>query len=341
MKVTGTVKTIAQDELVFIHVIAPDGKVAQFVQTEVASDKSYSYDLKLKSDLAESSSYKIKVTYDVDEVAEARFTIAGKVNTGPAISVKTDKAAYSSGETIRISGKVSEDLLKPGQQVLIRVWNPEGAAYRFEPLSTSSDGSYSYEMKVGGELGLSGEYDVVASYGEDAEAKTTFNFQIPVGKTSYSLKFEDKSYPIPYEVTEGPAKVKSMILKEGDKSIVISLEGATESGQIIIELPREVIDSKADNGETDRPYLVMASDFDTGREEAAAIEEEDATADKRILVIDYEEGTDLIEIAGTQIVPEFGQIAILVFAATMIALVMLMGGGRFRIQGLGSLGRRR
>lgn len=336
MKITGKVKTIAPDELVYIHIVRPAGTIAQIVQTEVESDKSYSYDLKLKSDLTAATGYKVKVTYDIDEVAEERFSITGKVTTGPPITVKTDKADYSSGETIEISGKVSADIIETGQKVLIRVWNPEGAAYRFDPVATSSDGSYSYDMKVGGDLGLPGEYDVIASYGEDVEAKTTFNFgEITSGKINYNLRVDDETYPITYEVAEGSATVKSMILKVNDKSIVISLEGVTEPGQIVVELPREVIDSKS--GQNDTAYLVTTSDLDTGTEEATTISE-DSTSDKRILIIDYDQGTDLIEISGTQVVPEFGEIAMIILGVTMMAIIAMFARGRFGMQtGLGSL----
>jgi hypothetical protein len=334
------VDKIVEDELVYIHIIKPNKLVADIKTTEVESDKTYSYELRLKSDLSESDDYKVKVTYNIDLVAEKKFAITGTVSGGAEITVKTDKRDYASTDTVTISGKVSADIIESGKQVLIRVDNPDGTPYRIDPVSVRADGSYSYEMKIGGKLGLPGEYEVTASYGEDVDAKTTFNFGLiapPGGGTAnYNLRVEEDTYPIEYELSGGAVNSMSIPKDQNDNPIpklVIRMD-AEEEGQLTVVLPREVIDAIEDGDDIDFVVTVEDADGNISTVEADEIENTD---DERILVIDFPAGAERIEIAGTQVVPEFGQIAPVILAATMVALIALIASGRLRQSGLGSI----
>jgi hypothetical protein len=343
MTITGEVKRIAGEELVYIHIIKPDKLVAQVASTEVKSDKTYRYQLRLKSDLSESDEYKIKVTYNIEEIAEKNFAIKGTTSTGADITVRTDKKDYASSDTVTISGRVSTDIIETGKQVLIRVDNPEGAAYRIDPVSVSADGLYSYEMRIGGKLGLPGEYEVTVTYGGDVEATTTFNFgettsptPPPTGKTSYNLRVEEDTYPIEYELSGGVIDSISIPKDQNDNPIpklVIRMD-AEEEGQLTVVLPREVIDAIEDGDDID--FVVTVEDAD-GNIEMVEAEEIENTDDERTLVIDVPAGADRIEIAGTQVVPEFGEIAPIILVATMVALVALIATARLGKSHLGSL----
>jgi hypothetical protein len=91
------------------------------------------------------------------------------------LTVSTDKATYSQGETVIISGHTSNAT----QQILLQVFNPKGAAYRFDLISGPSitaDGHFKYLLKIGGKLGSSGIYKIILSEsGQRAETAFSFN----------------------------------------------------------------------------------------------------------------------------------------------------------------------
>lgn len=91
----------------------------------------------------------------------------------PGLTVQTDKASYLLGEQVILSGNVSQPV--EGLPVIIQVFNPNGAAYSFAQVNVTSSGSYSYTFAIGGDLGPSGQYRILASYGS-ATAETTLLF---------------------------------------------------------------------------------------------------------------------------------------------------------------------
>lgn len=83
----------------------------------------------------------------------------------PAVTVETDKVYYNAGETVNISGKVA-NVTATDLPVIIQVFNPNGAAYRFDQVVPSSaDGSFKYSLEISGILGVPGDYTIKASYG--------------------------------------------------------------------------------------------------------------------------------------------------------------------------------
>ncbi|MGI0025667.1 MAG: PEFG-CTERM sorting domain-containing protein, partial [Nitrososphaera sp.] len=96
-------------------------------------------------------------------------------------------------------------------------------------------------------------------------------------------------------------------------------------------LPRHVID--AVEGGLDVKYVVATTDIDTGSDSTANVIESDASGESRTLVIEYEAGTDLIEILGTKVVPEFGIYSAIILAAAMLGIIAVTArfSNRFRI----------
>ena len=320
--VTGTVPKIVEDEVVSVMLYRPDGTVVLSASqyADPASDKTYSASLRLDSDLEVEDEYSIKVAYDNKEV-EIEFDITGQSTTGGALTVKTDKATYENGSTVKVTGTVASDLLVPNQdQVLLRFNAPDKNPCRIDPADLASDGSYSYDLVLGGKCGLTGKYEVIAFYNLK-DVKTTFDLQ--GGITAYTLQAGGKSHTIEYEISNG--QIKSMFVKPAEDILVISID-ADQDGQLTLVLPREVIDaSQAGN---DIPYVVSTTDIDSGDEGNVDIEESDTTAAERTIVIDYKSGTDLIEITGTQVVPEFGTIAVIILAVALVGIILVTSGYR-------------
>jgi hypothetical protein len=81
--------------------------------------------------------------------------------------------APCAGSTVTITGEIADDEIESGQQILVQIFNPENAPYRFDPLTPESDGSYSYSLVIGGPLGINGEWQVKVTYGK-SNAEETF-----------------------------------------------------------------------------------------------------------------------------------------------------------------------
>lgn len=329
--ITGTVPRIVEDDVVSVLLYRPDGTVvlpaSQYVEPN--TDKTYTASLRLDSDLDVEDEYSIKVGYDGKEV-EVEFDITGQSTTTGAITVNTDKPTYQNGNTVRITGSVAEDLIVPTEdQVLLRINAPDKNPCRIDLENLASDGSYTYSLVLGGKCGLTGKYEVIAIYNQK-DVKTTFTLEGGVSGTSYSLQAGGKTHIIEYEISGGT--IKSMFVRPNDNMLVVSI-AAEEDGQLTLVLPREVID--AAEGGKDISYLVATTDLEAGVNDDVDIEEDDSTDKARTIVIDYKAGTDLIEITGTTVVPEFGTIAAIVLAVSIVGIIVATtrygSNGRFSL----------
>jgi len=92
------------------------------------------------------------------------------------IVVTTDKTSYMEGETIMVTGEVSEILF--GYAISLLVIAPNGNVVVIDQLMVGSDKTYSTELTAGGSLmKASGEYTVQVLYAtENRTAETTFTF---------------------------------------------------------------------------------------------------------------------------------------------------------------------
>jgi predicted secreted protein with PEFG-CTERM motif len=318
LTVSGVVPRIVTDEDgVSITITTPAGNFVAAKFPEPASDESYTASFVLPSTLAEDEDYRVVVYYDDKEV-ELEFDVTGKA-TGSvgALTVKTDKTSYSVGSTVTISGQISDEIFVEGQQIALQVFNPDDAPYRFDPIVPEDDGSYSYPMPVGGPLGVTGEWQVKVTYGTQT-SETTFDLTGGVPSTpKYDLRVDDDTFTIEYE-SDGP--VNSMYVRPAEKKLVVSIDGE-DDGQLTITLPREVIDAVQSG--SDVQYVVSTLDTQTGEQRMIDITEGVSNAAERTITIDYEAGTDLIEIQGTSIVPEFGPLSAIVLAVAVFSIIAI------------------
>jgi len=87
-----------------------------------------------------------------------------KVQPVDTISVSTDKSSYQNGDSILISGKVSNFI--PNEQVTVWITNPQGIAVAINHVETESSNNFSTSIPIGGGLWKSDNtYKVYAQYG--------------------------------------------------------------------------------------------------------------------------------------------------------------------------------
>jgi uncharacterized cupredoxin-like copper-binding protein len=205
------------------------------------------------------------------------------------MTIKADKTSYAAGDTITLSGTVGGGTVKAGggeqqQPVVLQVSNPINAVYRLTKVPVAADGSWNYEFKIGGVLGIRGEYRAVAIY-SGKQAETTFSF------TKFNFAAAEEAPPLPpptppttttaagekmqtYNVGIGGQEYEIRYVIEGgkvtdikadpDSSTLTVTVNQTQKGILNIELPRTVVDAKSDGGR-DANYTVVVIDHGGGR----------------------------------------------------------------------------
>src|SRR5581483_11101052 len=86
------------------------------------------------------------------------------------VTVSTDKLSYTSGEAVHIGGRASPVIT--GQSVLIRVLNPNNVLYKQDFAIVNPEGAYTYDLVIGGPLGISGSYTIKAFYNGQVASKS-------------------------------------------------------------------------------------------------------------------------------------------------------------------------
>jgi hypothetical protein len=132
------------------------------------------------------------------------------------------------------------------------------------------------------------------------------------GSNTFDLTIDDQTYPLMYNITGG--EVSSITADRAQSTLLINI-ASREDGTLTIELPRNVIDSKA-QGNTDEEYAVFVDDQPNNFEETTNNNE------ARVLEIGFDNGAEQIEIAGTQIIPEFGPISAIILAISIIGFIL-------------------
>ena len=235
------------------------------------------------------------------------------------ITVQTEKGSYMSGDTIKITGKVTVDTGTVNQPILIQVLDPTGNnRAKLDQVTAAADGSFTYSFPSGGPLmATSGAYKVIATYKGQSQT-TTFDFTAAPGGgwKQFPLVVAGQTYQIQYMISGG--SVKNMTIDGPTSTLTVNVD-STADGKLDIRLPRNVIDSReGTDGKTgnDKDFAVVVDDQFTDATEATP------TADMRQISIDLDQGSQTVEIVGTFAIPEFGAIAAIVLAVAIVGIIV-------------------
>ncbi len=251
--------------------------------------------------------------------------------TNDSIVVTTDKASYSEGETIVITGEVRD--LYSGTPVSVIVKAPNGNLVSIAQVEIGADKKFSTEMTAGGALMKSeGAYIITAQYGTaNRSAETTFEFggaavvvtppeedESMVSDTM--VKMGDGNGSIGYEITGG--QLLSITPDVDANSLIVGID-ATSDGSLTLTIPRSVADALLETGEDDEFFVLI-----DGEEVDFS---EDASSTDRTLTIAFQAGAEEIEIIGTFVVPEFGTIAAMILAVAIVSIIAVSAKSRLSI----------
>jgi len=240
---------------------------------------------------------------------------AQQTPSAPLITTNTDKTTYTIGDTIVISGSVQSVVV--GTPLTIQILDPNNNLVQVAQIDVSQDGKYTDTIKAVGALWkTNGVYTVKVQYGPpNVTAQSTFAFQSTFAPIISSFQLKDptsqQTFYVNYTISGGT--VKTMTIDAQSLSVIVSIN-STSNGNIELQLPRALIDSKLTSGQDD-PFIVVIDGADV-----KALSDSGNT-NFRNINIQFLQGDQDIEIIGTQIVPEFGILAALVFAIAISSIV--------------------
>jgi len=233
----------------------------------------------------------------------------------PLLSVNVSNNSFEEGETIVISGKVSTVIRET--PVTIQIFN-EGNLIEIAQLVVAQDGSFTHTILAQGpQWQNEGDYTIRASYGEGNIAEANFEFfkQIAIADTSDFFEVDaggSGTFDVEYIIRGGT--VKDMIVDSEIFALIVIIE-STGDGSLTLDLPRESIDATKSDGSDDL-FIILIDGIEVIYDEAITNE------DTRTITIQFEEGDSDIEVIGTYIIPEFGTIASLILAVSIISVII-------------------
>ncbi|HEY5631551.1 MAG TPA: hypothetical protein VIR31_05440 [Nitrososphaeraceae archaeon] len=159
---------------------------------------------------------------------------------------------------------------------------------------------------------------------EDNKVDTIFHFvstntttSTNNGNKTYGVRIGDKTFPITYQITGSGNKLSNITAAKDNTTLLVNVGGSKANGNLTIQLPRNLIDSKK-QGNQDSPYVIFEDSQPSQR-----IQEIKSNAQARTLVIDFDKGTNIIEIAGSKMLPEFGPASAVVLAIAIMGIIMV------------------
>ena len=263
-----------------------------------------------------------------------------------SIILNIDKTSYLEGETISISGEITNMIAS--NQISLIIQSPNGNLVALDQMTVGSDKQFSTEIKLGGKLmKQEGTYTIKVQYGEQS-ITTSFEFggvtDIPENEleevivedtvedivmedsvivdsivTATTLTIQDSTDLISYEITNG--KITNVIPDLDAVSLLIDIE-AIDNGAITLTIPRSVLDSTIND--SDDEFFVLVDGEEVYFEEIT-------TSTDRTLTIEFLAGSEQIEIIGTFVIPEFGTIAAMILAVAIISIIAISAKSRLSI----------
>ena len=237
------------------------------------------------------------------------------------IFVETSQNAYEEGDTIVVSGNVTSII--SGTPITLQIFR-EGNLVDIAQVEIAQDGNYAHTFIAKGPLWQKdGSYIVRAFYGTST-IETGFEFysKQTLIETTDIFEVDAGSYgTFDIDYTVRGATVKEMIVDSEIFALIVILETG-DDGAITLKLPRESIDAKKIDTQDDT-FIILIDGIEVPYREVST------NADSRTITIEFEEGDSDIEIIGTFVVPEFGNIVMIILFIGIFSTIVL--STRYRI----------
>lgn len=147
--------------------------------------------------------------------------------------------------------------------------------------------------------------DSISQLNETAASVLTNTKELEIGNASYQVRYQ----------ISGENQLEAMRVQRDNITLAAEIS-AVSDGVLAIELPRGIIDSKKQSNADDAYAVFVDGQF------VPYVEIMNNT-EVRILRIEFNNGSEQIEITGTHIVAEFGPLAAFVLAVSIGSLIIV------------------
>ena len=239
-----------------------------------------------------------------------------------SISLSANNDIYYMGDHIVVFGTV--DTVFDEMPVTIQIYH-ESTLIDVGQVPVAADGTFAATFTADGHQWKDeGTYAVRAFYTANIIAETTFEFFSEVITESHAVFPVDipnsGTFDVGYTIRGGEVKDIEMNL---DRYSILVQTTMDTNGSIILKLPRESFDAQNDG--TDGTFIILISKENTSAENFAYVEyEEIATgSDYRTIRIPLEDGDKWVEVVGTYVIPEFGNIVIIILVVAVTSTIII------------------
>ncbi len=235
----------------------------------------------------------------------------------------TDSSLYDHESQIVVQGVVSH--VKEDIPVTVRVISPQGNVVGIEQVSVADDKTFEATFSTAGPLfNENGVYTIRVQYGPQeindrmtVEVLGTSEEMASCNADELTVESDVDAYCLAFSA-EG-VDVRSATVSSELSSITLKVSAGTD-GLVTLVIPRDIMDSTSDGGDSD--FIVLVDGEEADFEE---IETDDSA---RTLEMMVPEGTTQVEIIGTFAVPEFGMMAAIILAVAIVSIIAVSAKSR-------------
>jgi len=234
----------------------------------------------------------------------------------PPVAITTDQSIYDHDSTIMLSGEVA--FVRISTDVTIRITSPLNNIVSIDQVKVNPDGTFSASFSTNGPLWkYDGVYEIVATYGsQEVHDKLRVELTGGIWQEAPTPSFAcgngevaaDENC-IPFSITGGD--VSGASINVDDNSIIVNID-AMEDGTITLSPSSDVIKGV---------FMVLVDG-----EEANDVE-----IDGNSITVMFPAGTEEIEIIGMWVIPEFGTIAVMILAVSIVAIIAVSARSKLSI----------
>ncbi len=245
------------------------------------------------------------------------------------IILKSDNTSYQEGDVITITGEIEKVI--PGMPVSIQIFF-EKNLMQVSQVNVSQDGQFTDTFTAAGpQWQNEGIVVIRANYGGETstELEVIF-FKNTLGQytSNYEVKIPNGgTFDVEYTMKGGV--VRSMNVNQENLSLEISIATETD-GNLNINLPRENIDSRTNDGK-DTEFIILMYEENSIIPIQTNYRIIEDSSEYRSIDIPVKNGDSKIEIIGTYVIPEFGAIATMVLAVAIVSIIAVSAKSRLSI----------
>ena len=233
----------------------------------------------------------------------------------PIISAQTDDDTYYEGDSIVISGKVNAVI--GSTPVTLQTFTGNGDLVNIAQIDIAQDATFSHSILAKGPLWQKqGEYSVKASYGQNGISESKFNY-IPnseLNPTNFKVDTGNETFDVRYIIKGGT--VKNITTDSDNLTLKVQIN-STNNGKILLELPREFIGAERQDG-NDEIFIILIDGIQVPYNESLT------NSESRTIEIEFNQNDSNIEIIGTYIIPEFGNIVMMILMVGILSTILVV-----------------